>query len=359
MPSVKTSYTKKFSKNDSIKTINVGINGFGRIGRLVLRNILSRQQAVEKFKIDVVAINNPSTDSEYAAYLFKYDSTHGKFQGKVSYEKNFLIINESKIKLVRENDPLNIQWGTLDVDYVIESTGVFKEKDTASKHLHSGAKKVIVTAPSSTIPMFVFGVNELEITKDLDIVSNASCTTNCLAPLLKVIDENFHIKEALMTTIHSATASQKLVDGTSQKDWRGGRSAPGNIIPSTTGAAKAVSSVIPQLKGKITGLSIRVPTVNISLVDLTFKTEKTTSYEAISELIKKISNSELGKVIGYTDESVVSSDFLSDPRSCIYDSKGGLELNGQFFKVLAWYDNEFGYSARVVDLLYHFININQ
>lgn len=344
-----------------VKTINIGINGFGRIGRLVLRNLITRKDLPhDRFKVNIVAINNPSTDAEYAHYLFKYDSTHGKFPGTVTHDNDSLVVNGQEIKLIRERDPEDIKWGELGVEYVVESTGVFKEVDSASKHLKAGAKKVIITAPSKTVPMFVVGVNEEEVTKDHDLLSNASCTTNCLAPLIRQLHENFEIKEALMTTIHSATASQKLVDGTSKKDWRGGRSAPGNIIPSSTGAAKAVAAVIPSLQGKVTGLSIRVPTVNISLVDLTFKTEKPTSYEEISALIKsKSDDPKLGKVIGWTDEAVVSSDFLSDSRSCIFDARGGIQLNDQFFKVLAWYDNEYGYSARVVDLLYHTIIINE
>lgn len=331
--------------------INVGINGFGRIGRLVLRNILERTD-----EINIIAINNPSTDPEYAAYLFKYDSTHGKFQGKVDYDDAHLIINDIKIKLTRERDPENIPWGEFGVDYVIESTGIFRELDTADKHLKSGAKKVIITAPSKTAPMYVMGVNEKEYKSSERIVSNASCTTNCLAPLVKVINDKFKIEDALMTTVHSATASQKLVDGTSKKDWRGGRSAPGNIIPSTTGAAKAVAAVIPELKGKITGLSLRVPTINISIVDLTVRFAVDTSIDEIKSVIKHASENELKGILGYTDDLVVSSDFTSDSRSSIFDANAALELNKNFFKLLAWYDNEFGYSARVVDLLVHVAN---
>lgn len=335
-------------------TINVGINGFGRIGRLVLRNILKRQD------INIIAINNPSTDAEYAAYLFKYDSTHGKYAGEVEFDEDHLIIDEDKeIKLFRETDPINIPWEELKVDYVIESTGVFKELDSAKKHIIAGAKKVIITAPSKTAPMFVVGVNEKDYTPDLNIVSNASCTTNCLAPLVKVINDNFGIEDALMTTVHSATASQKLVDGTSRKDWRGGRSAPGNIIPSSTGAAKAVAAVIPELKGKITGISLRVPTINISIVDLTVRLTKSTSYEEIKKTIKEYSQNQLKGILGYTDDFVVSSDFTSDSRSSIFDAKAGLELNSNFFKLLAWYDNEYGYSSRVVDLLQHVAHVTE
>lgn len=335
--------------------INVGVNGFGRIGRLVIRNILTDPANAN---INLVAINNPSTDTEYAAYLFKYDSTHGKYKGTVEFDDDHLIIDGKKIKLYRESDPVNIPWGEDKVDYIVESTGVFKENDTASKHLTAGAKKVLITAPSKTAPMFVVGVNEKEYTPDLNIISNASCTTNCLAPLVKVIHDKFDIQDALMTTVHSATASQKIVDGTSRKDWRGGRSAPGNIIPSSTGAAKAVAAVIPELKGKITGLSLRVPTINISIVDLTVKLGKETSYEEITQVVKDASENELKGVLGYTNDFVVSSDFISDSRSCIFDGRAGLELNSQFFKVLCWYDNEYGYSARVVDLLKHVATVS-
>ncbi|CDR46302.1 CYFA0S22e02344g1_1 [Cyberlindnera fabianii] len=336
-------------------TINVGINGFGRIGRLVLRNILN---ADKNENINIIAVNNPSTDAEYAAYLFKYDSTHGKYPGKVDHDEDHLLIDGHSIKLFRETDPVNIPWGELGVDYVIESTGVFKELDSAQKHIIGGAKKVIITAPSKTAPMFVVGVNEQNYKPEMNIVSNASCTTNCLAPLVKVIHDEYEILDALMTTVHSATASQKLVDGTSRKDWRGGRSAPGNIIPSTTGAAKAVAAVIPELKGKITGTSLRVPTINISIVDLTVRVAKETSYEDIKKTIREASEGKLKGVLGFTDDFVVSSDFTSDSRSSIFDAKAGLELNSQFFKLLAWYDNEYGYSARVVDLLQHVAHVS-
>lgn len=336
-------------------SINVGINGFGRIGRLVLRNILTDPK---NENVNIVAINNPSTDTEYAAYLFKYDSTHGKYPGTVEHDDDALIVDGKRIALYRETDPVNIPWGELHVDYVIESTGVFKELDSAQKHIIGGAKKVIITAPSKTAPMFVVGVNEQQYTSDMSIVSNASCTTNCLAPLVKVINDKFEILDALMTTVHSATASQKLVDGTSRKDWRGGRSAPGNIIPSSTGAAKAVAAVIPELKGKITGISLRVPTINISIVDLTVRLKKETSYDEIKQTIREASEGKLKGVLGYTDDFVVSSDFTSDSRSSIFDAKAGLELNSQFFKLLAWYDNEYGYSARVVDLLQHVAHVS-
>lgn len=336
-------------------SIIVGINGFGRIGRLVLRNILSD---AKNSNVNIVAINNPSTDAEYAAYLFKYDSTHGKYAGKVEHDEEALIIDGKRIVLFRETDPVNIPWGEMGVDFVIESTGVFKELDSAQKHIIGGAKKVIITAPSKTAPMFVVGVNEHDYQREMNIVSNASCTTNCLAPLVKVIHDEYEILDALMTTVHSATASQKLVDGTSRKDWRGGRSAPGNIIPSSTGAAKAVAAVIPELKGKITGISLRVPTINISIVDLTVRVKKATSYEEIKKTLLEASEGKLRGVLGYTDDFVVSSDFTSDSRSSIFDAKAGLELNSHFFKLLAWYDNEYGYSARVVDLLQHVARVS-
>lgn len=307
-------------------TINVGINGFGRIGRLVLRNILKRQD------LNIIAINNPSTDAEYAAYLFKYDSTHGKYQGEVEHDEDHLIIDDHNIKLYRETDPINIPWEELGVDYVIESTGVFKELDSAQKHIIAGAKKVIITAPSKTAPMFVVGVNEDKYTPDLNIISNASCTTNCLAPLAKIINDKFGIEEGLMTTVHSITATQKTVDGPSHKDWRGGRTASGNIIPSSTGAAKAVGKVIPELKGKLTGMSLRVPTVDVSVVDLTVKLLKDATYDEIKAAIKEAAEGPLKGVVGYTEDAVVSSDFLTDPRSSIFDASAGIWLSPKFVK---------------------------
>jgi len=349
-------------------TINVGINGFGRIGRLVLRNILSKLSSSSSSDINIIAINNPSTDTEYISYLFKYDSTHGKFNGDVKFDENYLIINNSiKIKITRELNPINIPWKELGVDYVIESTGIFKELNSGvENHLISGAKKVIITSPSKTIPMFVIGVNEFNYNSNLNnIISNASCTTNCIAPLIKILNDNFGILDALITTIHSVTASQKLIDGTSSSsskktDWRNGRSAIGNIIPSSTGAAKAVSSIIPELENKITGISLRVPTINISIVDLTIRTSKSTSYQEIKSIIYQHSNlKNFENFLGYTDEFVVSSDFISNSKSCIFDSKAGIELNSNFFKLLAWYDNEYAYSARVVDLLQHIANVDE
>lgn len=327
--------------------ITVGINGFGRIGRLVLRVALSRPD------IKVVAVNDPFISSDYAAYMFKYDSTHGKYKGEVAHKENGIVIDGHDITVFNERDPENIPWGKIGVDYVIDSTGVFTALEPASKHLKAGAKKVIITAPSKDAPMFVVGVNHKEYTKDLDIVSNASCTTNCLAPLAKVINDSFGIDAGLMTTIHSITATQKTVDGPSHKDWRGGRTASGNIIPSSTGAAKAVGKVLPVLAGKLTGMSMRVPTVDVSVVDLTVNLKKETSYEEICAAIKAASEGELKGVLGYTEEAVVSTDFISDSRSSIFDAKAGILLTPTFVKLISWYDNEYGYSTRVVDLLEH------
>ncbi|ODV58431.1 type I glyceraldehyde-3-phosphate dehydrogenase [Ascoidea rubescens DSM 1968] len=333
--------------------ITVGINGFGRIGRLVLRVALSRPEAIK-----VVAINDPFIGTEYAAYMFKYDSTHGKYKGEVKAVDGAIKIDDSVIKVFGERDPSNIPWGAEGVDFVIDSTGVFKELDTAQKHIDAGAKKVLITAPSKTAPMFVVGVNEDKYTSDLNIISNASCTTNCLAPLAKVINDNFGIKDGLMTTVHSITATQKTVDGPSQKDWRGGRTASGNIIPSSTGAAKAVGKVIPELNGKLTGMSLRVPTVDVSVVDLTVNLEKPTSIAEINATVKAASEGKLKGVLGYTEDDVVSSDFLTDSRSSIYDAKAGILLTPTFVKLISWYDNEYGYSTRVIDLLEHVAKVS-
>ncbi|KAK7684143.1 hypothetical protein QCA50_012787 [Cerrena zonata] len=327
--------------------ISIGINGFGRIGRLVLRVALSRPD------IKVVAINDPFIAPEYAAYMFKYDSTHGRYDGEVKSDGENLIIGGNTIKVFGERDPAAIPWGKNSVDFVIESTGVFTTKEGAQKHIDGGAKKVIITAPSADAPMFVVGVNEDKYTSDLNIVSNASCTTNCLAPLAKVINDKFGIEEGLMTTVHSLTATQKTVDGPSHKDWRGGRTASGNIIPSSTGAAKAVGKVIPELNGKLTGMSLRVPTVDVSVVDLTVRLKKSATYEEISEAIKAASTGELKGVLGYTEDAVVSTDFLGSSYSSIFDQKAGILLSPTFVKLISWYDNEFGYSTRVVDLLEH------
>lgn len=327
--------------------ITIGINGFGRIGRLVLRIALQRSD------IKVVAVNDPFIAPDYAAYMFKYDSTHGRFKGEVTSKDGALVIDGQSIKVFGEKDPASIPWGKAGVDYVIESTGVFTTTEGAQKHIDGGAKKVVITAPSSDAPMFVVGVNEQKYTPDLKIVSNASCTTNCLAPLAKVINDKFGIEEGLMTTVHSITATQKTVDGPSHKDWRGGRTASGNIIPSSTGAAKAVGKVIPELNGKLTGMSLRVPTVDVSVVDLTVRLKKSATYEEISEAIKAASNGELKGILGYTEDAVVSTDFLGSDYSSIFDQKAGILLSPTFVKLISWYDNEFGYSTRVVDLLEH------
>ena len=325
----------------------VAINGFGRIGRLVLRVALARKN------VEVVAINDPFISVDYAAYMFKYDSTHGKYEGEVSYEGNALIIDGKKVLVFQERDPAQLPWGEQKVDIAIDSTGVFKELDTAQKHIDAGAQKVVITAPSSTAPMFVMGVNEDKYTSDLKIVSNASCTTNCLAPLAKVINDEFGIEEGLMTTVHSLTATQKTVDGPSMKDWRGGRTASGNIIPSSTGAAKAVGKVLPELQGKLTGMAFRVPTVDVSVVDLTVKLAKETTYDAIKAAVKKASEGSMKGVLGYTDDAVVSSDFLGDSHSSIFDAAAGIQLSPKFVKLVSWYDNEYGYSTRVIDLVEH------
>lgn len=327
--------------------ISVGINGFGRIGRLVLRIALERPD------IKVVAINDPFIAADYAAYMFKYDSTHRQYKGEVKSDGEFLIVNGHSIRVFGEKDPSSIPWGKTGVDYVIESTGVFTSKAGAQKHIDSGAKKVVITAPSSDAPMFVVGVNEEKYTLDIDIVSNASCTTNGLAPLVKIINDKFGIQEGLMTTVHSFTASQKTVDGPSHKNWREGRTASGNIIPLSTGAAKAVGKVLPELNGKITGMSLRVPTSDVSVVDLTVKLKLSTTYEEISAAVRAAAEGPLKGIVGYTEDSVVSSDFLGSTYSTIFDQKAGILLSPTFVKLIAWYDNEYGYSSRVVDLLEH------
>lgn len=327
--------------------ISVGINGFGRIGRLVLRIALERPD------IKVVAINDPFIAADYAAYMFKYDSTHGQYKGEVESDGEFLVVDGHSIKVFGEKDPGSIPWGKTGVDYVIESTGVFTSKAGAQKHIDSGAKKVVITAPSSDAPMFVVGVNEEKYTLDIDIVSNASCTTNGLAPLVKIINDKFGIQEGLMTTVHSFTASQKTVDGPSHKNWREGRTASGNIIPLSTGAAKAVGKVLPELNGKITGMSLRVPTSDVSVVDLTVKLKLSTTYEEISAAVRAAADGPLKGIVGYTEDSVVSSDFLGSTYSTIFDQKAGILLSPTFVKLIAWYDNEYGYSSRVVDLLEH------
>lgn len=325
--------------------VKVGINGFGRIGRLVLRNALANPE------VSVVAVNDPFIAADYAAYMFAYDSTHGRYKGEVSAKDGAIIIDGKEVKVFTEKDPSNIPWGSVGVSYVVDSTGVFKEIPKAEAHIKGGAKKVVVSAPSKDAPMFVVGVNEHEYKPEYNVVSNASCTTNGLAPLVKVINDNFGLEEGLMTTVHSMTATQKTVDGPSHKDWRGGRTASGNIIPSSTGAAKAVTKVIPSLAGKLTGMSFRVPTVDVSVVDLTCRLKKAATYDEIKAAVKKASEGEMKGVLGYTEDEVVSSDFIGDTRSSIFDAGAGILLNEHFVKLITWYDNEYGYSARVVDLL--------
>lgn len=330
-----------------MSTIKVGINGFGRIGRLVFRAMTERDN------IEVVGIND-LIDATYMAYMLKYDSVHGVFPGEVSVEGNDLVVNGKRIRVTAEKDPSNLKWNEVGADYVVESTGLFLDKDSAAKHIAAGAKKVILSAPSKDdTPMFVMGVNHTELTDDIKILSNASCTTNCLAPLAKVIHDNFGIVEGLMTTVHATTATQKTVDGPSMKDWRGGRAALNNIIPSSTGAAKAVGKVIPSLNGKLTGMSFRVPTVDVSVVDLTVRLEKATSYDEICAAIKAASEGELKGILGYTEDAVVSQDFVGDRRTSIFDKDAGIMLSPNFVKLVSWYDNEMGYSNKLVDMLIH------
>jgi len=328
-------------------SISVAINGFGRIGRLVLR------AAHNNPNIRVVAINDPFIPAEYMRYMFLHDTTHGKFHGQVESKNDAIVVNGNTIKVSNELDPENAKWGEVGADYVVESTGKFTVLEKASKHLRAGAKKVVISAPSNDAPMFVMGVNHTEYKPSMDIVSNASCTTNCLAPLAKVINDNFGLTQGLMTTVHAVTASQPVVDGASKKDWRGGRAAGFNIIPSSTGAAKAVGKVIPSLNGKLTGMSFRVPTINVSVVDLTCTLEKGATYDEIKAVIKAASEGPMKGILGYTEEDVVSSDFISDSRSSIFDAKAGIALSPNFVKLVSWYDNEYGYSSRVIDLIDH------
>ena len=325
-------------------SVKIGINGFGRIGKL------SFQAALAKEGVEVVAVNDPFVTADYMAYMTKYDTVHGRFNGTIEEKDGNLVVNGNEIKVYNEMDPHNIPWGDLGVEYVLECSGVFTTMEKAGAHLDAGAKKVIISAPSKDAPMFVMGVNNETYDPSMNIVSNASCTTNCLAPLAKVINDNFGITEGLMTTVHSTTATQKTVDGASKKDWRGGRAASANIIPSSTGAAKAVGKVIPELNGKLTGMSLRVPTVDVSVVDLTCNLAKPTTYEEICAAVKKASEGELKGILGYTDEDVVSSDFISDPHTSIFDAKAGIMLTDTFVKLVSWYDNEWGYSNKLVDL---------
>jgi glyceraldehyde 3-phosphate dehydrogenase len=325
--------------------VKVGINGFGRIGRIVLRNALLHQD------IDVVAVNDPFISLEYMVYMFKYDSVHGRFAGSVEAKDGKLWVEGKPIVIFGEKDPAAIKWSDAGAEYIVESTGVFTTIDKASAHLKGGAKKVVISAPSADAPMYVCGVNLDSYDPKHTVISNASCTTNCLAPLAKVINDKFGIVEGLMTTVHATTATQKTVDGPSNKDWRGGRGISGNIIPSSTGAAKAVGKVIPSLNGKLTGMSFRIPTPNVSVVDLVVRLEKGASYDEIKKAVKDASENELKGILAYTEDDVVSTDFIGDSASSIFDAKAGIPLNENFVKLISWYDNEWGYSRRVCDLL--------
>ena len=333
-------------------SIKVGINGFGRIGRMVFR------ASVNHPDIEIVGIND-LCPADYLAYMLKYDTMHGRFDGEVSSTEDAIVVNGKAIPVFAERDPANIPWGKVEAEYVVESTGLFLTKEKAQAHITAGAKKVVMSAPSKDdTPMFVCGVNLDAYTPDMTFVSNASCTTNCLAPIAKVLNDNFGIKDGLMTTVHSVTATQKSVDGPSLKDWRGGRAATGNIIPSSTGAAKAVGKVIPALNGKLTGMSMRVPTLDVSVVDLTVNLEKPAKYDEICAAMKAASEGELKGILGYTDEDVVSSDFLGDSRTSIFDAKAGIALTDTFVKVVSWYDNEMGYSNKVLDLIEHMYKVD-
>ncbi|KAK4133278.1 glyceraldehyde-3-phosphate dehydrogenase [Trichocladium antarcticum] len=325
--------------------IKVGINGFGRIGRIVFRN------AIEHDDVEIVAVNDPFIEPHYAEYMLKYDSTHGVFKGTIAVDGSDLIVNGKKVKFYTERDPSAIPWKDTGAEYIVESTGVFTTTEKASAHLKGGAKRVIISAPSADAPMYVMGVNEKTYDGSAAVISNASCTTNCLAPLAKVVNDNFGIVEGLMTTVHSYTATQKTVDGPSAKDWRGGRGAAQNIIPSSTGAAKAVGKVIPELNGKLTGMAFRVPTSNVSVVDLTVRLEKSASYDEIKAVIKKAAEGPMKGVLAYSEDEIVSSDLNGNENSSIFDAKAGIALNGNFVKLVSWYDNEWGYSRRVLDLL--------
>ena len=335
------------------KTVRLGINGFGRIGRLITR--ISQ----DFDNVEVVAINDPFLTPDYAKYLLERDSMHGNFKGTVEQDGDTLVVNGKPVKFFAVMNPEEIDWRSVNVDYVVECTGKFTTIEGASKHLVGGAKRVIISAPSKDAPMFVYGVNHETYSNDMTVVSNASCTTNCLAPLTKVVKDNFGVVEGLMTTVHSTTATQLTVDGPSKKDWRGGRAASGNIIPSSTGAAKAVGKVIPELNGKLTGMSFRVPTLNVSVVDLTVRLEKETTYDEIKAVMKRASENELKGILGYTEEPLVSTDFMSDNRASIFDAEAGIMLSPTFVKLVAWYDNEWGYSNKVVDLIAYAASVDR
>ena len=333
--------------------VKVGINGFGRIGRLVFR------ASVTNPNIEVLGINDPFIDPKYMEYMLKYDTVHGVFDGTIEVGEDFIVVNGKKIKVFACMKASEIDWKSVGAEYIVESTGVYTTTEKASAHLVGGAKKVVISAPSADAPMFVMGVNQDKYNKEMTVVSNASCTTNCLAPLAKVINDNFGIVEGLMTTVHATTATQKTVDGPSNKDWRGGRGAAFNIIPSSTGAAKAVGKVIPELNGKLTGMAFRVPTADVSVVDLTVRLEKGASYDEIKAVIKKASESpELKGILGYTEDLVVSSDFIHDARTSIFDADAGIALNPNFVKLVSWYDNEWGYSNKVLMLIEHMAEVD-
>ena len=334
-------------------SIKVGINGFGRIGRLVFR------AGLERSDIEFVGINDPFMSPDYMAYMLRYDTMHGKFEGTIEYDETSITVNGKKVNFYACMDPKDIPWGEIGAEYVVESTGLFLTKEKAQAHIDAGAKHVVMSAPSKDdTPMFVMGVNQDKYDSSMTFVSNASCTTNCLAPIAKVLHDNWGITDGLMTTVHSVTATQKTVDGPSKKDWRGGRAASGNIIPSSTGAAKAVGKVIPELNGKLTGMSMRVPTLDVSVVDLTAKLAKPASYEEICKAMKEASEGELKGVLGYTDEPVVSSDFLGDSRTSIFDADAGIALTDTFVKVVSWYDNECGYSNKMVELISYMSSVD-
>ena len=334
-------------------SIKIGINGFGRIGRLVFRAGLNNPN------VEFVAINDPFMSPDYLAYMLRYDTVHGNFKGTIEYDDSSITVNGKKVLFFAEREPKNIPWGANGVEYVVDATGIFHSKDAAQAHIDAGAKKVVYTGPSKDdTPMFVMGVNEKEYTSDMNFVSNASCTTNCLAPIAKVLNDNFGIADGLMTTVHATTATQMTVDGASKKDWRGGRAASGNIIPSSTGAAKAVGVVLPELKGKLTGMSMRVPTLDVSVVDLTVNLKKPATYAEICAAMKAASEGPLKGILGYTEDAVVSSDFIGDARTSIFDAKAGIALTDTFVKVVSWYDNEWGYSSKVVELIQYMYSVD-
>ncbi|NLO39675.1 MAG: type I glyceraldehyde-3-phosphate dehydrogenase [Ruminiclostridium sp.] len=332
--------------------IKVGINGFGRIGRLVFR------AAMKDPDVQVVGINDPFIDLAYMQYMLKYDSVHGQYKGSIGEKDGKLVVDGEEVMVYAQMNPQDIDWKGCGADYIVESTGVFTTIDKASAHFQGGAKKVIISAPSADAPMFVMGVNQDKYNKSMNVVSNASCTTNCLAPIAKVINDKFGIVEGLMTTVHATTATQKTVDGPSKKDWRGGRGAGFNIIPSSTGAAKAVGKVIPELNGKLTGMAFRVPVADVSVVDLTCRLAKAASYQDICDAMKAASENELKGILGYTEDAVVSTDFIGDARTSIFDAKAGISLNDNFVKVVSWYDNEWGYSNKVVELITHMAKVD-